>query len=110
MQAIPLAPMRPTKALRLAHGTYSVTFASSAVYLEAWSRFPFSVRVVDQGLRRAFIPSEAEPTYVDWFRVCSHPYIAPDEGPTSGPGPSQSRAEYVSFGNILVLCYVFVFF
>ena len=35
MQAIPPAPMRPTKALQPAHGTYSVTFASSAVYLEA---------------------------------------------------------------------------
>ncbi|XP_057532983.1 protein MAIN-LIKE 2-like [Amaranthus tricolor] len=37
VQAIPPAPMRPTKALRPAHGTYSVTFASSAVYLETWT-------------------------------------------------------------------------
>ena len=110
MQAIPPAPMRPAKALRPTHGTYSVTFASSAVYLEAWSRFPFSARLVEQGLRRASVLSEAELTYVDWFRVCSHPFIALDEGPTSDPGPSQRRAEYVSFENILVLCYVFVFF
>ncbi|XP_057548371.1 protein MAIN-LIKE 1-like [Amaranthus tricolor] len=76
VQAIPPAPIRPAKALRPAHGTYSVTFPSSAVYLEAWSRFPYSARLVEQGLRRASVPSEAEPNYVDWFRVCSHPYIA----------------------------------
>ena len=97
VQAIPPAPIRPAKAVRPAHGTYYVTFPSSAVYLEAWSRFPYSARLVEQGLRRASVPSEAEPNYVEWFRVCSHPYIAPDEGPTSGPGPSQSRSEYVSF-------------
>ena len=97
VQAIPPAPMRPAKALQPAHGTYSVTFPSSAVYLEAWSRFPFSARLVEQGLRRASVPSEAEPNYVEWFKVCPHPYIAPEEGTTSGPSPSQSRVEYLSF-------------
>ncbi|XP_057529708.1 uncharacterized protein LOC130808243 [Amaranthus tricolor] len=94
VQAIPPAPIRPAKAVRPAHGTYYVTFPSAAVYLEAWSRFLYSARLVEQGLRRASVPFEAEPNYVDWFKVCSHPYIAPDEGPTSGPGPSQSRSEY----------------
>ncbi|XP_057517610.1 protein MAINTENANCE OF MERISTEMS-like [Amaranthus tricolor] len=39
VQAIPPAPIRPTQALRPAHGTYSVTFASPLIYTEAWSRF-----------------------------------------------------------------------
>ena len=47
VQPIPPAPMRPAKALRPAHDTNSVTFPSSAVYLEAWSRFPFSTRLVE---------------------------------------------------------------
>ncbi|XP_057540721.1 protein MAIN-LIKE 2-like [Amaranthus tricolor] len=43
VQSIPPAPMRPAKALRPAHGTYSVTFPSSAAaFVEAWSRFPYS--------------------------------------------------------------------
>ena len=97
VHAIPPAHMRPVKAMQPAHGTYFVTFASSDAFLEAWSRFPFSARIGEQALRRASVPSEAEPSYVDWFRVCSHPFAAPDEGLTVGPGPSQSRAEYVSF-------------
>ncbi|XP_057522497.1 protein MAIN-LIKE 2-like [Amaranthus tricolor] len=69
VQSIPPAPMRPAKALRPAHGTYSVTFPSSAAaFVEAWSRFPYSGRLVEQGLRRATVPSETEPNYVEWFR------------------------------------------
>ena len=97
VQGIPPAPMRSAKTVRPAHGTYSVTFPSSAVYLEEWSRFPYSARLVEQALRPASVPSEVEPNYVEWFRICSHPYIGRDEGPSTGPGPSQSRAEYVSF-------------
>ena len=98
VQSIPPAPMRPAKALRPAHGTYSVTFPSSAAaFVEAWSRFPYSGRLVEQGLRRATVPSETEPNYVEWFRVCSHPYISRDELLASGPGPGQSRSDYVSF-------------
>ena len=59
MQAIPPAPMRPAKAMRPAHGTYSVTFSSSDAFLEAWSRFPFSARIGEQALRRASVPSSA---------------------------------------------------
>ncbi|XP_057532944.1 protein MAINTENANCE OF MERISTEMS-like [Amaranthus tricolor] len=95
VQSIPPAPMRPAKALRPAHGTYSVTFPSSAAaFVEAWSRFPYSGRLVEQGLRRATVPSETEPNYVEWFRVCSHPYISRDELLASGPGPGQSRSDY----------------
>ncbi|XP_057542492.1 protein MAINTENANCE OF MERISTEMS-like [Amaranthus tricolor] len=95
VQFIPPAPMRPAKALRPAHGTYSVTFPSSAAaFVEAWSRFPYSGRLVEQGLRRANVPSETEPNYVEWFRVCSHPYISRDELLASGPGPGQSRSDY----------------
>ncbi|XP_057519402.1 protein MAINTENANCE OF MERISTEMS-like [Amaranthus tricolor] len=95
VQSIPPAPIRPAKALRPAHGTYSVTFPSSvAAFVEAWSRFPYSARLVEQGLRRATVPSETEPNYVEWFRVCSHPYISRDELLASGPGPGQSRSDY----------------
>ncbi|XP_057530033.1 uncharacterized protein LOC130808597 [Amaranthus tricolor] len=52
VQAIPPAPIRPTQALRPAHGTYSVTFASLLIYTEAWSRFPYCGRLSDQALRR----------------------------------------------------------
>ena len=103
-------PMRPAKVVRPAHGTYSVTFASSDVYLETWSRFPYSARIGEQTLRRASVPSEAEPSYVDWFRVCSHPFLVPGEGPTAEPGPSQSTAQYVSVLNFFVFCYVFLLF
>ena len=100
MQAIPpLPPMRPAKAVRPAHGTYSVTFASPLVYLKEWSRFPYSGRVGEQALRRASVPSEVEPSYVDWFRVCSHPNVILGEGPSAGFGLSESKAEYVSFLN-----------
>ena len=67
--------MRPAQAVPPVHVTYSVTFASPPVYSEAWSRFPYSVRLGDQALRRASVPSETDPSYVDWFRVCSHPYV-----------------------------------
>ena len=69
VQAIPLPPLRPAKAVRPAHSTYSVTFASPPMYLEAWSRFPYSVRLGDQALRRASVPSEADPSYVDFQSV-----------------------------------------
>ncbi|XP_057543275.1 protein MAINTENANCE OF MERISTEMS-like [Amaranthus tricolor] len=58
------------------------------------TRFPFSARIGEHALRRASVPSETESSYVDWFRVYSHPFLALDEGPIAGPGPSQSRAEY----------------
>ena len=102
--------MRPTKALRPTHGTYSVTFASSYVYLEAWSKFFYSARLGEQELHRASVPSEAEPSYVDWFIVCSHPYVVPGEGPSARFGPLESRLEYVIFFNlifsIMSLCYL----
>ena len=103
-------PLRPAQAVRPAHGTYSVTFASPPVYLEAWSRFPYSARLGDQALRRASVPSEADPSYVDWFKVSSHPYILPGEGPSVVFSPAESRAEYVSFliylFSIMYLCYL----
>ena len=97
VQAIPPSPLRPTQAMRPAHGNYSVDFADPSSYTDAWSRFPYSACLVDQTLRRATVPSEADPTYMEWFRVCSHPYVVPGEGPSAGYGPAESRAEYVSF-------------
>ena len=108
VQAIPPPPMRPTHALRPAHGTYSVTFASPPIYTEAWSRFPFCGRIGDQALRRASVPSEVDPSYVDWFRVSSHPYILPGEGPSASFDLADSRVEYVSFFKLFVFYYVFV--
>ena len=110
VQAIRSPPMRPAKAVRPAHGTYSVTFASPPVYLEAWSRFPYSARLGDQALRRASVPSEADPSYVDWFKVCSHPYVVPGEGLSAGFGPAESRLEYISFLNLFIFYYVVVLF
>ena len=52
------------------------------------------------------ISLETDPSYVDWFRVSSHPYILLDEGPSAGFGP----AKYVSFLNLYVFYYVFVLF
>ena len=98
-------PLRPAQAVPPVHVTYSVTFASPPVYSEAWSRFPYSVRLGDQALRRASVPSETDPSYVDWFRVSSHPYLLPGEGPIVGFGPADSIVEYVSFFNLfLLLC------
>ena len=102
--------MRPTKAVRPANGTYSVTFASSFVYFEAWSRFPYSARLGEQALRRTSVPSEAEPSYVDWFIVCSYPYVVPSEGPSARSGPPESRLEYVSFFNFIFFYYVVMLF
>ena len=65
VQAIPPSPMRPTHALRPAHRTYPMTFASPPIYTEAWSRFPFCGRIGNQALRRASVPSEANPSYID---------------------------------------------
>ena len=96
VQAIPPAPLRPTQALRPAQGTYSVTFASPSIYTKAWSRFPYCARDGDQALCRASVPSEVVPDYVDWFRVSSHPFLFPGEGPSAGFGPANSRVEYVS--------------
>ncbi|XP_057533288.1 uncharacterized protein LOC130811126 [Amaranthus tricolor] len=52
-------------AVRPAHGTYSVTFASPPMNTEAWSKFPYSARLGDQALHRASVPSEVDPSYVD---------------------------------------------
>ena len=103
-------PMRPTHTLRPAQGTYSVTFASSPIYTEAWSRFPYCARVGDQALRRASVPSDADPSYVDRFRVSSYPYLLPGEGPSVDSAPADSRVEYVSFFNLFLFFYVFVSF
>ncbi|XP_057535249.1 protein MAIN-LIKE 1-like [Amaranthus tricolor] len=61
---------------------------------QAWSRFPFSARIGEHALRRAFFPLEVEPSYVDWLSVCSHPFVVPGEGPTAGPRRTESRSEY----------------
>ena len=73
-----------------------MTFAYPFIYTEAWSRFPYCACVGDQTLFRASVPSEAIPEYVDWFRVSSHPFFLPDEGPSAGFGAADSRVEYVS--------------
>ena len=52
-QDIPPAPLRPTQAVRPAQGSYSVTFASSQMFAEMWSRFPHCFRLYEQALRRA---------------------------------------------------------
>ena len=109
LQAIP-PPIRPTQAVRPAHSNYSVTFASPPIYTEAWSRFPYCGRFGDQALRQASVPSETDPSYVNWFRVSSHPYVLPGVGPSAGFGPAESRVEYVSFFNLFVFYYVFVLF
>ena len=110
VQAILPTPMRPTHALRPAQGTYSMTFASLPIYAEAWSRFPYCARVGDQALRRASVPSDADPSYVDRFRVSSYPYLLPGEGPSVDSAPADSRVEYVSFFNLFLFFYVFVSF
>ena len=56
VKPIPPPSLRPTQALRPAQGTYSVTFASTFIYTEAWSRFPYCARVGDQALSRASVP------------------------------------------------------
>ncbi|XP_057535379.1 protein MAIN-LIKE 1-like [Amaranthus tricolor] len=93
-QEIPPAPLRPTQALRPAQGSYSVTFASSCMFTEMWSRFPYCARVVEQALHRASVPSEAAPDYVDWFRVSSHCFLIPGEGPAAAFGAADNRVEY----------------
>ena len=103
VQAIPPPPLRPTQALRLAQGTYFVTFASTSIYTEAWSRFPYYARVGDQALSRASVPSEAFRDYVDWFRVCSHPFLLPGEGPNADFSATDSRVGYVS---VFFICFL----
>ena len=88
-RVFPPPPTRPAKVVQPAHVTYSVTFASSSVYLEAWSMFPYSARLGEQALRRTSVPSEAEPSCVDWFIVCSHPNVVPGEGPSARFGPPE---------------------
>ena len=51
--------LRPTHNLQPAQGTYSMSFASPLIYIEAWSRFPYCARVGDQALHQASVPSEA---------------------------------------------------
>ena len=99
-------PLSPTQAVRPAQGSYSVTFASSPMFAEMWSRFPYCARVVEQALRRASVPSEAGPDYVDWFRVCSHCFLIPGEGPAAAFGVADNRVEYVSVSNYLFHFYV----
>ena len=96
VQAIPPPPLRPTQALRPAYGTYFVIFACTSIYTEAWSRFPYCARVGDQVLSRASVPSEVFRDYVDWFRVCSYPFLLPGEGPSADFGAADSRVGYVS--------------
>ena len=103
-------PMRPAKALRPAHSTYSVTFASSDAFLEAWIRFPFSAHIGEHALRGACVPLEVEPSYVDRFSVCSHPFVVLGEGPTAGPRRTENISEYVSVLNLFVFYFVFVLF
>ena len=105
-QEIPPAPLRPTQALRPAQGSYSVTFASSCMFTEMWSRFPYCARVVEQAQRRASVPSEAAPDYVDWFRVSSHCFLIPGEGPAAAFGAADNRVEYVSIPNYVFYFYV----
>ena len=105
-QEIPPAPLRPTQALRPAQGSYSVTFASSCMFTEMWSRFPYCARVVEQAQRRASVPSEAAPDYVDWFRVSSHCFLIPGEGPAAAFGAADNRVEYVSVPNYVFYFYV----
>ena len=87
--------MRPTQALRPAQGSYSVTFASLSIHTEMWSRFPYCACVGDQALRRASVPSEVVLEYIDWFRVTSHIFLIPGEGPTAAFGAADNRVEYV---------------
>ena len=77
-------------------GTYSVTFACTSIYMEVWSRFPYCARVGDQALSRASIPSKAVREYVEWFKVCSHPFLLPCEGPNADFGVANNRVGYVS--------------
>ena len=99
----PPPPLRPTEALRPAQGTYSVTFACTFIYTEAWSRFPYCTRVGNQALSRASFPSEAVREYVDWFRVCSHPFLLPGEGPNADFSATDSRVGYVS---VFFICFL----
>ncbi|XP_057524140.1 uncharacterized protein LOC130803923 [Amaranthus tricolor] len=95
VQAIPpLPPLRPTQALQPAQGSYLVTFASPSMHTKMWSWFPYCARVGDQALRRASVPSEAVPEYIDWFRVSSHTFLIPGEGPTAAFGAADNRVEY----------------
>ncbi|XP_057529404.1 protein MAIN-LIKE 2-like [Amaranthus tricolor] len=93
-QDIPPPPLRPTQAVRPAQGSYSVTFSSSPMFTEMWSRFPYCARVVEQALRRTSVPSEAGPDYVDWFRVSSHCFLIPGEGPAAAFGVADNRVKY----------------
>ena len=85
--------MRPTQALRPAQGSYSVTFASPSMHTEMWSRLPYCAHVGNQALRRAFVPSEAFPEYIDWFRAFSHTFLIPGEGPTAVFGAADNKVE-----------------
>ena len=73
-----------------------MTFTQPSMYTEMWSRFHYCAHVVEQALRRASVPSEAAPEYIDWFRVSSHSFLIPGEGPTTAFGVADNRVEYVS--------------
>ncbi|XP_057535336.1 uncharacterized protein LOC130813514 [Amaranthus tricolor] len=72
-QAIPPPTLRSTQALRLAQISYSVTFASPSMYTE---------------MRKVV------PEYIDWFRVSSHTFLIPGEGPTTAFCAADNRVEY----------------
>ena len=76
------------------------------MYTEMWSRFPYCARVVEQALRRASVPSEAAPEYIDWFRVSSHSFLIPCEEPTAAFNVADNKVEYVSVYVYLLHFYV----
>ncbi|CAO2833506.1 unnamed protein product [Amaranthus hypochondriacus] len=94
VQTIPVPPLTPTQAHRPAQGAYSLTFPSTTTYTLTWSRFPYCARVGDQELRRADVPSEAVPEYIDWFRSYSHAFIIPGNGPNSVFASADNKADY----------------
>ena len=73
-----------------------MTFTQPSMYTEMWSRFHYCARVVENALCRASVPSEAAPEYIDGFRVSSHSFLIPSEGPTAAFGVADNRVEYVS--------------
>jgi hypothetical protein len=96
VQSIPVPPLRPAEAHRPATGGYSLTFPHLTMYTETWSRFPVCAKVDHRELRVAAYPSEAVPEYIDWFRVCSHAFIIPGDGPPNSYDMADNKEAYVS--------------
>ena len=71
------------------------------------SRFPYCALIDDQALSQASVPLEAVREYVDWFRVCSHPFLLPGEGPNADFGAADSRVGYV---NVSFYMFPLIFF